>query len=84
MKNGAQFFVQEASTASALMDVSYKIYDEENQKVCVWVIAYNASWDRRTGLGLVVVFGTRVAAYPTLLPADTYLCQPLCCSLLCA
>jgi len=46
--------VQKASTASALMDVSYKIYDEENQKVCVQIIAYNASWDRRTGLGLVV------------------------------
>ncbi|XP_060993565.1 nuclear RNA export factor 2-like [Dama dama] len=37
VKNGARFFVQEASTASALMDVSYKIYDEENQKIPIFV-----------------------------------------------
>ncbi|XP_061033945.1 nuclear RNA export factor 2-like [Eubalaena glacialis] len=35
MHNGAQFFVQEASTASALMDVSNKICDEESRKVCI-------------------------------------------------
>ncbi|XP_059766423.1 nuclear RNA export factor 2-like [Balaenoptera ricei] len=35
VKNGARFFVQEASTASALMDVSYKICDEESRKVCI-------------------------------------------------
>lgn len=37
MQNGAQFFVQEASTASALMDVSYKIRDEESRKIPVFV-----------------------------------------------
>uniref|UniRef100_A0A8C9C5V9 Nuclear RNA export factor Tap RNA-binding domain-containing protein n=1 Tax=Phocoena sinus TaxID=42100 RepID=A0A8C9C5V9_PHOSS len=37
MRNGAQFFVQEASTASALMDVSYKIRDEESRKIPVFV-----------------------------------------------
>ncbi|XP_010856613.1 PREDICTED: nuclear RNA export factor 2-like, partial [Bison bison bison] len=37
VKNGARFFVQKASTASALMDVSYKIYDEENQKIPIFV-----------------------------------------------
>ncbi|XP_024614633.1 nuclear RNA export factor 5-like, partial [Neophocaena asiaeorientalis asiaeorientalis] len=35
VKNEARFFVQEASTASALMDVSYKIRDEESQEVCI-------------------------------------------------
>nr|XP_058906153.1 nuclear RNA export factor 2-like [Kogia breviceps] len=35
MKKGARFFVQEASTASALMNVSYKICDEERRKVCI-------------------------------------------------
>ncbi|XP_024608407.1 nuclear RNA export factor 2-like, partial [Neophocaena asiaeorientalis asiaeorientalis] len=33
----ARFFVQEASTASALMDVSYKIRDEESRKIPVFV-----------------------------------------------
>ncbi|XP_049561182.1 nuclear RNA export factor 5-like isoform X1 [Orcinus orca] len=37
MQNGARFFVQEASTASALMDVSYKIRDEESRKIPVFV-----------------------------------------------
>ncbi|XP_049561185.1 nuclear RNA export factor 2-like [Orcinus orca] len=37
VKNGARFFVQEASTASALMDVSYKIRDEESRKIPVFV-----------------------------------------------
>ncbi|XP_061034165.1 nuclear RNA export factor 2-like [Eubalaena glacialis] len=37
MHNGAQFFVQEASTASALMDVSNKICDEESRKILVFV-----------------------------------------------
>ncbi|XP_061035022.1 nuclear RNA export factor 2-like [Eubalaena glacialis] len=35
VKNGARFFVQEATTASALMDVSYKICDKESRKVCI-------------------------------------------------
>ncbi|XP_059942248.1 nuclear RNA export factor 2-like [Mesoplodon densirostris] len=35
LQTGAQFFVQEASTACALMDVSYKICDEERRKVCI-------------------------------------------------
>ncbi|XP_057573582.1 nuclear RNA export factor 2-like [Hippopotamus amphibius kiboko] len=33
--NMARFFVQEASTASALKGVSYKIYDQEGRKVCM-------------------------------------------------
>ncbi|XP_059992935.1 nuclear RNA export factor 5-like [Lagenorhynchus albirostris] len=37
MQNGARFLVQEASTASALMDVSYKIRDEESRKIPVFV-----------------------------------------------
>ncbi|XP_070320766.1 nuclear RNA export factor 2 isoform X2 [Odocoileus virginianus] len=37
VRSGARFFVQEASAASALMDVSYKIYDEENQKIPIFV-----------------------------------------------
>ncbi|XP_036296015.1 nuclear RNA export factor 2-like [Pipistrellus kuhlii] len=35
VQNKARFFVQDACTASALEDVSNKIYDEENQKVCI-------------------------------------------------
>lgn len=35
VKNQARFFVQDVDTASALKDVSYKICDEENRKVCV-------------------------------------------------
>ncbi|XP_074214819.1 nuclear RNA export factor 2-like [Camelus bactrianus] len=37
VKNRARFFVQGASTASALKDVSYKICDEENEKVAIFV-----------------------------------------------
>uniref|UniRef100_A0A2K6EZW2 Uncharacterized protein n=1 Tax=Propithecus coquereli TaxID=379532 RepID=A0A2K6EZW2_PROCO len=36
-KNRAQFFVQDAGTASALRDVSYKICDEQNRKVSIFV-----------------------------------------------
>uniref|UniRef100_A0A671DT42 Nuclear RNA export factor 2 n=1 Tax=Rhinolophus ferrumequinum TaxID=59479 RepID=A0A671DT42_RHIFE len=35
--NWARFFVQGASAASALKDVSYKICDEENQKIPIFV-----------------------------------------------
>ncbi|XP_008069779.1 nuclear RNA export factor 2-like [Carlito syrichta] len=37
VKHRALFFVQDASTAYALKDVSYKICDEENQKICIFV-----------------------------------------------
>ncbi|XP_047392508.1 nuclear RNA export factor 2-like [Sciurus carolinensis] len=37
IRNRARFFVQDASTASALKDVSYKICDEDDQKVLVFV-----------------------------------------------
>ncbi|XP_007459976.1 PREDICTED: nuclear RNA export factor 2-like [Lipotes vexillifer] len=37
VKNVAQFFVQEASTACALLDVSYKIRDKESRKIPVFV-----------------------------------------------
>ncbi|XP_016051233.1 PREDICTED: nuclear RNA export factor 5-like, partial [Miniopterus natalensis] len=37
VKKKARFFVQDASAASALMDVSYKICDEENKKIAVFV-----------------------------------------------
>ncbi|XP_006922786.1 nuclear RNA export factor 2 [Pteropus alecto] len=37
VKKRALFFVQDISTASALMDVSYKIYDQENQKIPIFV-----------------------------------------------
>ncbi|ELK29127.1 Nuclear RNA export factor 2 [Myotis davidii] len=33
----AQFFVQDASAASALKDINYKIFDEENQKIPIFV-----------------------------------------------
>ncbi|XP_069320335.1 nuclear RNA export factor 2-like [Eulemur rufifrons] len=36
-KNRAQFFVQDARTASALKDVSYKICDEQNRKISIFV-----------------------------------------------
>ncbi|XP_016051226.1 PREDICTED: nuclear RNA export factor 2-like [Miniopterus natalensis] len=37
VKHLAQFFVQDASAASALKDVSYKICDEQNQKIPIFV-----------------------------------------------
>ncbi|XP_016051224.1 PREDICTED: nuclear RNA export factor 2-like [Miniopterus natalensis] len=37
VKNRAQFFVQDANTASALKDVSYKICDKENRKIALFV-----------------------------------------------
>ncbi|XP_054533104.1 nuclear RNA export factor 2 isoform X1 [Pan troglodytes] len=37
VQNRACFFVQDASAASALKDVSYKICDDENQKICIFV-----------------------------------------------
>ncbi|KAK1346638.1 hypothetical protein QTO34_000498 [Cnephaeus nilssonii] len=37
VKNRARFFVQDACTASALKDVSNKIYDEENRKIAISV-----------------------------------------------
>uniref|UniRef100_A0A452R5N1 NTF2 domain-containing protein n=1 Tax=Ursus americanus TaxID=9643 RepID=A0A452R5N1_URSAM len=37
VKNQARFFVQDVDTASALKDVSYKICDEENRKISIFV-----------------------------------------------
>ncbi|XP_059014356.1 nuclear RNA export factor 2-like [Mustela lutreola] len=37
VKNQARFFVQDVGTASALKDVSCKIYDEENRKISIFV-----------------------------------------------
>uniref|UniRef100_A0A2K5JGR1 Uncharacterized protein n=1 Tax=Colobus angolensis palliatus TaxID=336983 RepID=A0A2K5JGR1_COLAP len=37
IQNRACFFVQDASIASVLKDVSYKICDDENQKICIFV-----------------------------------------------
>ncbi|XP_012377040.1 nuclear RNA export factor 2 [Dasypus novemcinctus] len=37
VKNRAQFFVQYANIASALKDVDYKICDEENRKISIFV-----------------------------------------------
>ncbi|XP_033067201.1 nuclear RNA export factor 2 isoform X1 [Trachypithecus francoisi] len=37
IRNRACFFVQDASTASILKDVSYKICDDENRKICIFV-----------------------------------------------
>ncbi|XP_057573594.1 nuclear RNA export factor 2-like [Hippopotamus amphibius kiboko] len=39
VRNMARFFVQEASTASALKGVSYKIYDQEGRKIPIFVNA---------------------------------------------
>ncbi|KAG8507880.1 Nuclear RNA export factor 2 [Galemys pyrenaicus] len=36
VKNRAQFFVQDAGAASALKEVSYKICDQKNRKICVF------------------------------------------------
>ncbi|XP_049727405.1 nuclear RNA export factor 2-like [Elephas maximus indicus] len=37
VKMQAQFFVQDINTASALKNISYKIHDDENQKICIFV-----------------------------------------------
>ncbi|XP_007456963.1 PREDICTED: nuclear RNA export factor 2-like, partial [Lipotes vexillifer] len=55
VKNVAQFFVQEASTACALLDVSYKIRDEESRKVCIPVfvslsaVPYSVQYKLKSG-----------------------------------
>ncbi|XP_037367510.1 nuclear RNA export factor 2-like [Talpa occidentalis] len=36
VKNQAQFFVQDARAAAALKDISYKISDEDNRKICIF------------------------------------------------
>lgn len=43
----AQFFVEDASTASALKAVNYKILDRENRRVCVEGLAW-----LRLGIGV--------------------------------
>ncbi|XP_004469724.3 nuclear RNA export factor 2 [Dasypus novemcinctus] len=37
MKNRAQFFIEDSRTASALKDVNYKICDEENRRISIFV-----------------------------------------------
>ncbi|XP_007537252.2 nuclear RNA export factor 2-like [Erinaceus europaeus] len=37
IKNRARFFVQRSTVASSLKDVSNKIYDKENEKICIYV-----------------------------------------------
>uniref|UniRef100_A0A8C5XD75 Nuclear RNA export factor Tap RNA-binding domain-containing protein n=1 Tax=Microcebus murinus TaxID=30608 RepID=A0A8C5XD75_MICMU len=37
VKNRARFFVQDADTASALKDVKHKIFNDENQKISIFV-----------------------------------------------
>uniref|UniRef100_A0A8D2DAM9 Nuclear RNA export factor 2 n=1 Tax=Sciurus vulgaris TaxID=55149 RepID=A0A8D2DAM9_SCIVU len=39
IRNQARFFVQDVKTASALKDISYKICDEDNRKISVFVNA---------------------------------------------
>ncbi|KAM9041184.1 nuclear RNA export factor 2-like [Megaptera novaeangliae] len=50
VKNGVEFFVQGASTASALMDVSNKICDEESRKIPVFVSPSDAPYSVRDKL----------------------------------
>ncbi|XP_039080193.1 nuclear RNA export factor 2-like isoform X1 [Hyaena hyaena] len=47
VKNQARFFVQDAGIASALKDVSYKICDEENQKISIFVNPSNVPYSVR-------------------------------------
>ncbi|KAI2600280.1 nuclear RNA export factor 5 [Homo sapiens] len=50
IRNRACFFVQVASAASALKDVSYKIYDDENQKICIFVSHFTAPYSVKNKL----------------------------------
>uniref|UniRef100_A0A2R9CHY7 Uncharacterized protein n=1 Tax=Pan paniscus TaxID=9597 RepID=A0A2R9CHY7_PANPA len=50
IRNRACFFVQVASAASALKDVSYKIYDDENQKICIFVNHFTAPYSVKNKL----------------------------------
>lgn len=46
----AQFFVEDASTASALKAVNYKILDQENRRVCIKGLPGGGDWySLRTG-----------------------------------
>lgn len=40
----AQFFVEDASTASALKAINYKIVDQENRRVCIKGLAGGGDW----------------------------------------
>uniref|UniRef100_H2PWA5 Nuclear RNA export factor 5 n=1 Tax=Pongo abelii TaxID=9601 RepID=H2PWA5_PONAB len=42
--------VDDASAASALKDVSYKIYDDENQKICIFVNHFTAPYSVKNKL----------------------------------
>uniref|UniRef100_A0A2I2YFF3 Uncharacterized protein n=1 Tax=Gorilla gorilla gorilla TaxID=9595 RepID=A0A2I2YFF3_GORGO len=50
IRNRTCFFVQVASAASALKDVSYKIYDDENQKICIFVNHFTAPYSVKNKL----------------------------------
>lgn len=80
-KYRVQFFVQGASTAHALKDVSYKMCDEDGQKVGSLDLALAQArgcechlWDESEFPVLTLC----------LLPTDTYFCQSLRSTLLCA
>ncbi|KAM5197114.1 nuclear RNA export factor 2-like [Hipposideros larvatus] len=51
VRSWAYFFVQDASTAIALKDISYKICNEENQKIPIFVNTSNAPYSVRNKLG---------------------------------
>ena len=55
----AQFFVEDASTASALKAVNYKILDRENRRVCVKGLAWLGVGIGAQGTDWVLVLGLR-------------------------
>lgn len=53
----AQFFVEDASTASALKAINYKILDQDNKRVCIKGLAGGSDWYSGSG---VFVLGLRL------------------------
>ena len=80
----AQFFVENANVACALKNVSGKIFNEDNEKVCVkgWLRARG----QESGMVLLDPMHRFPGAYPALLvfSTDIYLCWALWCTRICA
>lgn len=63
VQNKARFFVQDALTASALEDVSNKIYDEENQKIAISVSTSGVPYSVRDKLEPEIMEQLELAMY---------------------
>lgn len=84
----ASFFVENASIAYALKNVSGKIWDEDNEKVCVkWMTRASIEQEGRARVRSCLILGVRVPSVysaPLGFSADINLCEPCWYTPLCA